>query len=305
MAETKQEPVAEKAVVSAADKPMEYIPFGGKDSIKLSVAIIKKFISVPTKNGHNCSDVDAMRFMMMCSAKRLNPFEQDAFLIGYDSKDGPKFSLITAHQAFLKRAETNPEYDGMESGVIVKTKDGFEEIPGDFHDEKAVVVGGWAKVYFKNRSRPMYKRLRLQRFQKAFGVWQDDPAGMICKCAEADALRSSFPTMIGGLYLREEIERDMGVTSEKVVAPLFKEARKSEPSFVEAEEVAPQTPVDQLVAMSAKSNIPPLELVAFCVEIGVINKDQHLADVPLEMVEKFITQWDDIASRIIAGRKAQ
>ncbi len=28
---------------------------------------------------------------------------------------------------------------------------------------------------------------------------------MICKCAEADALRSSFPTMLGGLYMKEEL----------------------------------------------------------------------------------------------------
>jgi hypothetical protein len=29
---------------------------------------------------------------------------------------------------------------------------------------------------------------------------------MIVKCAEADALRSSFPTMLGGLYMREEVD---------------------------------------------------------------------------------------------------
>ena len=43
---------------------------------------------------------------------------------------------------------------------------------------------------------------------KSFGYipcLNDDPAGMIVKCAEADALRSAFPTMLGGCYTEEEM----------------------------------------------------------------------------------------------------
>ena len=31
------------------------------------------------------------------------------------------------------------------------------------------------------------------------------PAGQIVKCAEADSLRSSFPTLLGGLMIQEEL----------------------------------------------------------------------------------------------------
>lgn len=187
----------EKAVV-------EYVPFGGDSKVKLSIQIVKQLICVPTKSGKICSEADAIKFMAMCQARKLNPWEGDAFLIGYDGQHGPTYSLITAHQAFLKRAEVNTEYDGMESGVVVEKDGKIEDIQGDFTTGGQKVLGGWARVFFKNRSHPMYKRIRLSRFQKSFGVWQDDPAGMICKCAEADALRSSFPTMLGGLYIREE-----------------------------------------------------------------------------------------------------
>jgi phage recombination protein Bet len=185
---------------------MEIVPFMSKEPIILSCHIVQTMICVPTKSGHVCDARQALRFMMLCKARSLNPFEGDAFLIGYDTKDGPQFSLITAHQAFLKRAETHPEYDGMESGVIVKAKDGFIfDRDGDFTLDDDTLIGGWATVFFKNRSHPNKKRLKLSTFRKPYGRWNDDPAGMIVKCAEADALRSSFPTMLGGMYLEDEL----------------------------------------------------------------------------------------------------
>jgi phage recombination protein Bet len=191
---------------------MSFVPYGSSDAIKLSVSIIKNVVAVPTRSGKTCSDRDALKFMMMCQARRLNPFEGDAFLIGYDGKNGPEFSLITAHQAFLKRAEIHPEFDGMKSGIIVLDDEDSgktTEVEGDFHLPNQKIVGGWATVFFKNRSHPIHRRIRLERFNKGFAQWQVDPAGMICKCAEADALRSAFPTMLGGLYMREEVSLDV------------------------------------------------------------------------------------------------
>lgn len=202
-------------------KLIEFVPFGAKDAIQLSVAIVKRLVAVKTKTGKECSNDEAIKFMLMCQAKKLNPFEGDAFLIGYDTQDGPKFSLITAHQAFLKRAEVHQEFDGMESGVIVQRGGELLDLLGDWHMPNDVVLGGWATVFFKNRSHPMKKRLRLSRFNKGFGIWRDDPAGMIVKCAEADALRSSFPTMLGGMFIREE-SGDV-ITTEKIVHAAFPE----------------------------------------------------------------------------------
>lgn len=203
------------AVATRVEKDMEFIPYGAQDKIKLNIGIVKNLIAVPTRTGKTCSDRDAIKFLMLCQAKRLNPFDGDAYLLGYEGKDGvANFSLITAHQAYLKRAELHPEFDGMESGVIVQGEDGkLSELKGDFHLPDQKVVGGWATVYFKARKVPITRKVRLTRFQKSYGVWQDDPGGMICKCAEADALRSSFPTMLGGLYCREEMDVPAGQPS--------------------------------------------------------------------------------------------
>lgn len=189
-------------------KAMEYVPFGAADKIRLTVDIVKKLCCTPTRSGKVCDDTQAVRFMAMCQAQRLNPFAGDAFLIGYDGRNGAEFSLITAHQAFLKRAESSDHFDGMESGIIVRVRETGEvkDIEGDFYlPDEVDILGGWAIVHHKGHKIPTRRRIRLERFKKNFGVWLDDAAGMICKCAEADALRSTFPTLMGGLHLRDEI----------------------------------------------------------------------------------------------------
>lgn len=213
-------------VVKASDKAMEFLPFGAADKIKLTVQIVQNLIAVPTRSGKTCSEKDALKFMMLCQAQRLNPFAGDAHLVGYDSNDkGPTFSLITAHQAFLKRAEQSDQFNGMTSGIILVDGDQIVEREGDFHlqSEAQNVAGGWAKVFLKNRTIPVYRRIRLDRFNSGFAQWKVDPAGMIVKCAESDALRSAFPTLLGGLYMKEELIGDIDeLPKVKIAEPIFK-----------------------------------------------------------------------------------
>lgn len=284
------------------EKAMEFIPYGAQDKIKLTIKIIQNLVAVKTKKGATCSEQDAVRFMMMCQARRLNPFEGDAYLIGYDGQNGPSYSLITAHQAFLKRAELNPEYDGMKSGVIVKLEDGqIKENEGDFYVTGETVIGGWAQVFFKNRKQPMYKRVRMERFKKSFGIWVDDPAGMICKCAEADALRSSFPTMLGGLYLREEIVKDDKKVSEPVfTTPLITE----KPPVAEAEVVndTPDKKTTQIKAirgLMAAEKMEEKALLNFLIEVaGADEKSTSLEEIPADTIEMAHDQWADLSNRI-------
>lgn len=191
--------------VVANSNAVRYKPFMSDRPIELDVQQILDQFCAPTRNGFKPSVHDARAFMRLCEARGLNPWEGDAFLVGYDTDQGPKFSLITAHQAFLKRAEVHPDFDGMESGVVVQVGDELRDIPGDMAPPNARVVGGWARVHHKQKAIPTYRRLSLQVFAKNTNRWKIDPGGMICKCAEADALRSSYPTKLGGIYLRDEL----------------------------------------------------------------------------------------------------
>lgn len=190
-------------------KAVSYIPFGEQDEIKLTVPLVQQLLCERTKSGKTCSDNDAKKFIVMCRAMRLNPFEKDAFIAGYDTRqhDGSyaaKFSIIIAHQAYLKRAEASPDFKGMESGIILRTEEGqLIERETDFvmPEETKLVVGGWAKVHRVNRL-TTYRRCSVAARRPDYDsrFWSDDKTPeMICKCAESDALRSTFPTLLGGL----------------------------------------------------------------------------------------------------------
>jgi len=295
---------------TSEDKPMTFVPYGSSDAIKLSVSIIQNVVAVPTKSGKTCSKRDALRFMMMCQARRLNPFEGDAFLVGYDGKNGPEFSLITSHQAFLKRAEIHPEFDGMTSGIIVLEDEEtgkIADIEGDFHLRGQVVVGGWATVHFKNRKHPITRRIRMERFNKGFAQWQVDPAGMIVKCAEADALRSSFPTMLGGLYMQDEVMLDVKAKTvdvsevsrlvETVSAPVQQPQTddKEEAAAGLAPEPAPQkadsSPQMSLADVIAKTAHSFTTFQAWAIETGALPNADSFAtydEIPTKDAERLI-----------------
>lgn len=189
-------------------RTIEYTPFLSSDKVKISPQIVIRYFCKPTRNGHICTEDQAVRFMMLCRARGLNPWEGDAHLVGYDTKYGPEFNMITAHQAFLKRAVAAENFDGMESGVVVKHNetDDLKDIEGDYVPDDCTLVGGWARVHLKGIKVPCYRRLPLSSFDKESPVWSAMRAGMIVKCAEADALRSSFPNNIGGMYLDGEFQ---------------------------------------------------------------------------------------------------
>jgi len=208
------------AVAKTQERSTEFVPLGGRDKIMLSVGIVKSMLVKPTKNGKLPTDQQIMSYIMLCKTRALNPFEGDAFLVGFDGQGGPEFSLITAHQAFMKRAEQHPDFDGMESGVIVKDASGkIVDREGDFFLEDDLLLGGWAAVHFKNKKYPMRDRLTLKSRAKDNQFWKRDPAGQIVKCTEASVLRKAFPTILGGLFLREEEGTRIEQVESQVVPP--------------------------------------------------------------------------------------
>ena len=233
----------------AAPLEMTYVPFGAKAEIKLTPAIVDRFITVKTRRGQTASYEDKIKFMMLCKSRELDPFVGDAFLVGYDGKDGPVFSLITAHQALLKRAEVNPAFDGMETGIIIEGKNGTvqDEFQGSFVEKGTKLLGGWCRVYRKDRSHVFYHAIDLKVYDTGMSRWEKDPAGMICKVAESGALRKAFPTQIGGLYSQEEMDAEVdGRLSDKKITTVA--APTSLDDFIDVE---PVVVVDESVQVPA------------------------------------------------------
>ena len=203
------------------EREVEYTPLGESQKIKLTINMVRTLLCTPTKSGHLPPDNEVIKFMMICRQRALNPWVGDAYLLGYETKNwGDKWSIVVAIQALLKRAEINAAFDGIESGVVVVREDGeIIERQGDLYLRGEELVGGWAKVYRKDRGRPFYQRLKLGTYIRETQIWKSDPAGMICKDAEAASLRQAFPSEVGSLYLEGELAAMIGEETARLPVP--------------------------------------------------------------------------------------
>lgn len=164
---------------------------------ELTMEDIKNFICP------EATDQEAMMFLKLCQARNLNPFTRECYLIKY----GGKASMVVGKEAFTRKAEMNPQFDGFSAGIIVRHENGeLIDVPGTFYDETAQkLVGGWAEVRRKDRSIPFVARVSMKEFAKNQPTWRDMPATMIRKIALVSALREAFPSDLSGCYTSDEL----------------------------------------------------------------------------------------------------
>lgn len=150
-------------------------------------------------------------FLETCKQYHLNPFTKEAYLIHYDNKNGDTAStIVLGKTCYMKMAEAHPQYDGFEAGVVV-----MDEAAGELiHREGSIVyqgetlVGGWAKTYRKDRSRPFYEEVNFSEYDTKKSLWATKPATMIRKVALVHTLREAFPATFGGLIDESEVPVD-------------------------------------------------------------------------------------------------
>ena len=152
----------------------------------------------------NATDQEVQQFLALCVTQHLNPFTRDAYLVKYGN--GPA-SIITSRSAIQKRADSNPDFEGTELGVVVLTAQGeIVHRPGEAY-YKALgeqLLGGWARAYRKGR-KPYYSEVPMGEYSTGRNQWAKMPGTMITKVAEMHALRGAFPQDFQGMYSPEEM----------------------------------------------------------------------------------------------------
>jgi len=175
----------------------------------------------------DADDTDLFIFIHHCNAHHLNPFIGDVYLIKYSKKDPA--STVTGVGTFLKRADTFPQYDGMESGVIVRKGSQLIYKKGAFYEkeEGEFLKGGWCDVFRKDRKIPFHTEVTMGEYEgKKYDwatkkwvvnkMWKSKPATMIVKVPQGQSLRKAFPNEFDKMYLPEEMETEGQELSKRV-----------------------------------------------------------------------------------------
>ncbi|MGL4107236.1 phage recombination protein Bet [Clostridium sp. LP20] len=181
----------------------------GGQRIDLTPATVKQYLV--NGDARNVTDQEVGMFLKLCEGQKLNPFLREAYLVKYGNQAA---TMVVGKDAFTKRAETNENYKGTESGVIVvNLNNEIQERQGTFYlKNREELVGGWAKVKFKDGKEDVYNTVSLDEYigRKKDGsissMWNTKPATMIRKVALVQALREAFPNALGQMYTAEEID---------------------------------------------------------------------------------------------------
>lgn len=184
------------------EKPVVFEVNG--EEVKLSGNTVKNYLV--SGNG-DVTDQELVMFINLCKFQKLNPFLNEAYLVKFKDKNGgtgKPAQIIVSKEAFMKRAESHPKYDGFEAGIIVEREGALVEIEGAIKMDKDKLVGGWALVYRKDRERATNVKISFKEFSKGQATWNAMPLNMIRKTAIVNAMREAFPDHLGAMYTEEE-----------------------------------------------------------------------------------------------------
>ncbi|WP_404327852.1 phage recombination protein Bet [Companilactobacillus paralimentarius] len=146
---------------------------------------------------------ETMMFLSLCKYQKLNPFTKEAYIIKFGNSPA---QIIVSKEAFMKRAEANPNFDGFKAGCIATNVDDIDPryTQGAFILPDETLVGGWAEVYRKDRKIPTRIEISLKEFNKGQSTWKTMPATMIRKTAIVNALREAFPNDLGAMQTEDD-----------------------------------------------------------------------------------------------------
>lgn len=235
----------------------------------------------------NATDSELALCVELCNRQHLNPFTKEVYLVKYGSAPA---SIITNYQVFNRRANKQPNYGGIDSGVVV-LRDGEVVKKKGSAVYKIIgeqLIGGWAEVKFTDGKIPAYAELALTDYSTGKSNWAKMPGVMIDKCAKAAAWRLAYPGEFRGMYVSEEMDQ-----------------AQPQPREVAAEVEAPKPvdlqPVRYLFKpfMAATALDSAGAMAAICAAVGCSSGNMH--DMTLMQARRAASWMEEE----IAARKAQ
>jgi len=219
------------------------------EPVKLSGSTVKNYL---VRGNAEVTEQEIVMFINLCKYQKLNPFLNEAYLVKFGSNPA---QIIVGKEAFMKRAETNDNFDGLEAGIIVERDGNMVDVEGAIKLKNDLLIGGWAKVYRSDRKSPITVRISYEEFNKSQATWKQMPLNMIRKTAIVNAMREAFPGSLGNMYTEEEQAVPTGSrpSSEEAVKREVKEKANTEVIDMEYQEVNESKPVEPQKEQEKKS----------------------------------------------------
>lgn len=214
----------------------------GGQELTLTPSEVRQFV---VKGNGNLTDEEVYNFMKLCEYSELNPFLNEAYLVKFGQQPA---QMIVSKEAYMKRANRNPNFNGFKAGVVVMRNNDIIHKEGQTIYPNEQLLGGWARVYRKDIENEFYQEVSLQEYGKGQATWKQMPANMIRKNALVGALREAFPEDLGGMYTEDEptfedgdpkVVTEASDTTSKLLDDFKSDQPKEEPEPVEDKEDEP------------------------------------------------------------------
>lgn len=167
--------------------------------IVLTKDTVQKYLTGNTQ----ISDSEFNMFFQLCKEYKVNPYLREAYIIKYGSQAA---QIVIDYKFLQARAEKDPHFRGMKTGIVVLDKDGNEkEKNSTIVLPNETLIAGWCEILRSDRDCPTKVYCMFSEYNTGKSNWNSKPTFMIVKVAKAQALREAFPNMIkSNIYTQEE-----------------------------------------------------------------------------------------------------
>lgn len=166
----------------------------------------------------NCSEAELHLYLEVCAREDLNPFLGEAWAAKLPGKNGGpgRMAIIVGRHGWIKIANRNPNYAGLDSDVVrekddfrvIRKPDGTRVIHHEYTGgsrQRGEILGAWCEVRFTDY-KPIFFYAPIEEYQGSDKTpWGKQVSTMIQKCAVSTTLRLAFP--VGGVYDEAELEK--------------------------------------------------------------------------------------------------
>ncbi len=185
------------------------VEFEAKDSrLSMSGEMLQRLNRMP-KNRLDSGDL--IQIAQTVLSEKLNPYTDIVIF----KQDNEPAAIIIKEAAFLRRADTHPDYRGYKAGWILSAGNGKgrKYIPhGTDIGPTETIIGAWCKVIREGRETPVVECL-MEHYKRNAKSWNNTPDTMIVKTARCQAHRQAYPEQLAGLYADAEMPHVVSVES--------------------------------------------------------------------------------------------